>query len=258
MAASEAVGTDELLRNILLELQALNRNLEKEALTDSAQRARRTIPEFDSRVSTSPERVNSHQSHNASAISYIDSSQGGQSPDIANPENVEPILWMKSVLPFEEEKGKDIPGLLTSSYSAYHWRLRADDWMNKINSIAPFPAESEKWSEILPQWGIPPDGHLALSFETEVLLETCLASATGSEQAIKNLKAVRDITTMLRNSSVGDCGVNILDRLDNEIGNLIFCSFSFPPFKHRKWDIFYKPRITLGSTTPKNAWDRFK
>lgn len=102
MAANKAVGTDDLLRNILLELQTLNRNLGIQARVASSEQADCSVPVTE-RALASLEQVILAEYNNTQGQreASTESSASEQDPLVILSEkgDDDAILWMKNVLP---------------------------------------------------------------------------------------------------------------------------------------------------------------
>jgi len=148
--------TEELLHGILLELRNLNINLRKrdelpsEPLSSAAEIAVQASLEALARVGIQSDKVEEKRQGDVGVDRS--SSSLNQQLDVGS---------IDADIEGDENDQDDM-------YS-YHWQVpvHMPGWEDTLEQ--PSEAICDEWSRIMPTWGIPPDGRLRLSFETNVL-----------------------------------------------------------------------------------------
>ncbi|CAG8960353.1 hypothetical protein HYFRA_00012427 [Hymenoscyphus fraxineus] len=252
MATDKAAGTDDLLRNILLELQSLNRNLERRpsgavnSLDPPVESPEGALALPESPVSTGNHSSQSQQAEKSFSAPTQEAA-GEQIPPTTGENEERPVLWTKDVLPFEYVQEGDILGLFETHYCAYHWLLSPHDWLNEDDYAKPSTEVSERWCRLYSKWGVPSDGRLQLSFETDELMGMHRADP---EKALQHL----DQLDVLENSlGRNRCSFHIHDHIlveDKEVGHVVL--FTGRP------EIFFKPKTIPQTIREQNIrpWNR--
>jgi hypothetical protein len=205
--------TEELLHGILLELKNLNIHLRKQneapplaangPLSSAAEIAVQAALEVVERAEIQIEKVEEERQG--------DSEFNRSSPSVVgSPTQKLDLRPIESDIEVVEKDQDDV--------YTYHWQFPVHIQGQADILEKPSQAICDEWSQAMPRWGIPSDGRLCLSFETNILQQAYIREPA---EAISSLLRTQEVTKCLSRYDERHRRILIVDYFDD--GSSVIC-----------------------------------